>query len=72
MSEWRVKSESDTDQVWAEYNSAGKETGNYEYRKHDGTVQVPAAEQPVRVWPWYAAAAAVGVAAGAASRLLPW
>lgn len=31
MSEWRLKSESDTDKVFAEYDDNDEETGNFRY-----------------------------------------
>lgn len=38
MDTWRIKSESDTDRVWAKVNKWGNEVGEYRYEFH----QVPA------------------------------
>lgn len=73
MSEWRIKSESDLDVVYAEYGKDGSETGNYRYETVYGDskdIWVPGYKTASR-WPVPVAAAA-GLALGIASRLLPW
>lgn len=61
MNEWRIKSESDTDIVLAEYDRKGRETGNYRYAGRDGQVvnelHVPGLMRRARRWPWALAGA---------------
>lgn len=73
MNEWKIKSESDTDTVLAEYDRKGRETGNYRYAdKHGGATElhVPGLLVAPRRWPWAAAAAVAGAAAAVVAQAL--
>lgn len=74
MNEWKIKSESDTDTVLAEYDSKGRETGNYRYASKAGgagevELHVPGIQHSPRRWPWLALVP-VAIAAGYGARAL--
>lgn len=65
---WAIKSESDTDRVWAYTNRLGREV-DHRYEFFDAE-ETPDLKRPVRRWPWAVGAGAIGVAASQLSRLL--